>query len=136
MTMEEIKKLKICEEKLIDLAKPKSRDYCSERLRIEIGAVWRKPQRKAFEKLELLRAIPDKTNEEIAALIKAARPPPMRMDVNGEPVVDTTLKSYEQQAQIQQFLSWQREKAEVKAKEAEKAEEAKKDEVEAKQEEL
>ena len=36
-------KLKVCEEKLIDLAKPKSRDYCSERLRFEVGAVWLKP---------------------------------------------------------------------------------------------
>ena len=43
LTMEEMTKLKICEEKLIELAKPKSRDYCSERLRFEVGAVWLKP---------------------------------------------------------------------------------------------
>ena len=43
LTMEEMQKLKICEEKLIELAKPKSRDYCSECLRLEVGAVGLKP---------------------------------------------------------------------------------------------
>ena len=43
LTMEEMQKLHICEEKLIELAKPKSRNYCSERLRLEVGAVWLKP---------------------------------------------------------------------------------------------
>jgi hypothetical protein len=38
-----MQKLHICEEKLIDLAKPKSRRNCSERLRLEVGAVWLKP---------------------------------------------------------------------------------------------
>ena len=43
LTREEMQKLHICEEKLIDLAKPKSRRNCSERLRLEVGAVWLKP---------------------------------------------------------------------------------------------
>ena len=43
LTMEEMQKLHICEEKLIELAKPSSRNYCSERLRLEVGAVWLKP---------------------------------------------------------------------------------------------
>jgi len=43
LTMEEMQKLHICEEKLIELAKPNSRNYCSERLRLEVGAVWLKP---------------------------------------------------------------------------------------------
>ena len=45
LTMEEIKKLKICEEKLIVLTKPKSAEYWCERLRFEVGATWLKPQR-------------------------------------------------------------------------------------------
>jgi hypothetical protein len=43
LTMEEIKKLKICEEKLSVITKPKSREYWCERLRFEVGATWLKP---------------------------------------------------------------------------------------------
>ena len=45
LTMEEIKKLKICGEKLLVLQKPKSAEYWAERLRFEVGATWLKPQR-------------------------------------------------------------------------------------------
>ena len=45
LTMEEIKKLKICEEKLLVLQRPKSAEYWCERLRFEVGATWLKPQR-------------------------------------------------------------------------------------------